>query len=358
MKRNMLKTGLCLLGAVILAVTAKPFMVAKAGEGSFVTWKEGKKNEVGVALCLQKDDPLEDVVTFQIGFLLEGEELQDVTFTFDSGLRKNTEIPVKEAIYDDEDQVLTVYVSGRETVLKKTTLNLGKITVDSENDVDISVIEDSCITVDRFHAQAPVTDMGKMETYHMALAKTKPVNPPEETTAPDNEKPSKPSVPEDTEDWEDLDENDDIYSGSTDIQGSWSKEGGVWTFRKNDGSEANNEWVMIRGEWYWFDENGHMKTGWINTGGHWYYCGQSGDMKTGWINDNGTWYYTGQSGAMKTGWIQDKTYWYYLSETGAMKTGWVESNGKWYYMDPDGKMMTDAVTPDGKRVDRNGVRVP
>lgn len=37
----------------------------------------------------------------------------------------------------------------------------------------------------------------------------------------------------------------------------------------------------INGKWYFFDENGYMKTGWIKYKTKWYYCDESGAMLTG-----------------------------------------------------------------------------
>lgn len=190
MKRNTVKIGLCLLRAAVLMIGARPLMVTKAGAGSFVSWKESSKNQVDISLCLQNGDSQEDIVTFQAGFQLEGEEIEDVSFTFDNSLKKNSEIPVKEAIYDESSQVLTIYVSGRETILTKTDLSLGRLSVSSERDVVISVIEDSCITVDRFHRQEAISDFGETENYYMALSQTKPSEEtPAETT------PSETQVP-------------------------------------------------------------------------------------------------------------------------------------------------------------------
>ena len=37
-------------------------------------------------------------------------------------------------------------------------------------------------------------------------------------------------------------------------------------------------WQYIDNLWYYFDENGYMKTGWILYKDAWYYCGESGAM--------------------------------------------------------------------------------
>lgn len=46
-----------------------------------------------------------------------------------------------------------------------------------------------------------------------------------------------------------------------------------WWYRHTDGSYTTNNWELINGEWYFFDEEGWMKTGWIKSpfSGKWYY---------------------------------------------------------------------------------------
>ena len=46
-----------------------------------------------------------------------------------------------------------------------------------------------------------------------------------------------------------------------------------WWYKHSDGSYTTNNWELINGEWYFFDEEGWMKTGWIKSpfSGKWYY---------------------------------------------------------------------------------------
>lgn len=376
------KKRICLLGAAILVAAACLAMTVGAKEDSFVSWDgASKSNEVAVSLRLQDKEELEDVETFQVNFILEGDDIDKVEFTFDSGLKDNEEIPVKKAFY--ENGILSVYVSGRETVLGRASLKLGKIKVESDSDVTISF--DSCKTVDRFHTSGEIEYPGDdLLPYTMELSvpkepedpSDKPVGPtedPEDPTEETTKKPEEPTgtaeepteetteEPEDTTEAPEEQETRDHGSSSgrapANTPGRWNKGGDNWTFMKLDGTLAKNEWVGVNGTWYWMDENGHMKTGWIHQQGTWYFCDSTGAMRTGWVSDQGTWYYCDYSGAMKTGWISDHTYWYYLNDNGSMKTGWLEKDGKWYYLEPDGKMAANTVTPDGYQLDRNGVWV-
>ncbi|MDR3597885.1 cell wall-binding protein [Clostridium sp.] len=72
-----------------------------------------------------------------------------------------------------------------------------------------------------------------------------------------------------------------------DSNGWWNSEGNSW-------SEG---WECIDGEWYYFDNNGYMKTGWLNDGGKWYYLYNSGAMAKDVVIDG---YPVGYDGA----WIQ------------------------------------------------------
>lgn len=55
-----------------------------------------------------------------------------------------------------------------------------------------------------------------------------------------------------------------------DSNGWWNSEGNSWSIG----------WKQIDGKWYYFDDDGYMKTGWIQTGDKWYYLYSSGAMAT------------------------------------------------------------------------------
>ena len=50
--------------------------------------------------------------------------------------------------------------------------------------------------------------------------------------------------------------------------GWWNTEGSSWSVG----------WKEIDGKWYYFDNNGYMKTGWLQDDGKWYYLNSSGAM--------------------------------------------------------------------------------
>ena len=183
-------------------------------------------------------------------------------------------------------------------------------------------------------------------------------------------------------------------STSTDIlaTSSWMYSNGRWWYKHANGSYTTKAWEKIDGVWYYFDDEGWMKTGWVKDGkwyylsesgamltgwaqinNTWYHLSESGAMQTGWVKDNGTWYYLDGSGAMQTGWVKDGSWyyldgsgamqtgwvkdndnWYYLQDSGAMKTGWMKVSDKWYYAYNSGALAINTTTPDGYYVDYNG----
>ena len=183
-------------------------------------------------------------------------------------------------------------------------------------------------------------------------------------------------------------------SNSTDIlaTSSWMYSNGRWWYKHANGSYTTKAWEKIDGVWYYFDDEGWMKTGWVKDGkwyylsesgamltgwaqinntwyhlndsgamdtgwskvsGKWYYLDSSGAMQTGWVKD-GSWYYLDGSGVMQTGWVKDNDNWYYLQDSGAMKTGWMKVSDKWYYAYSSGALAINTTTPDGYYVDYNG----
>lgn len=101
-------------------------------------------------------------------------------------------------------------------------------------------------------------------------------------------------------------------------------------------------WIEIFGSWYYFDQNGTLKTGWIQDGGRTYYAASDGVMKTGWIKpqEGGPWYFLWPSGEMATGWVSaEPGTWYYLNPDGTMKVGWHTEGQQRYFLGVDGKML-------------------
>ena len=108
-----------------------------------------------------------------------------------------------------------------------------------------------------------------------------------------------------------------------------------------DGKKITDRLMFIKGELYYFDKNGEMKTGWYESD------------RTNWI------YYFDEFGESQIGWIYDEDAWYYL-EDHKLATGWKEILSEdgteyWFYFDENGKMYADCETPDGYYVNEDGV---
>ena len=123
---------------------------------------------------------------------------------------------------------------------------------------------------------------------------------------------------------------------TTVINGTWTGSGDVASFRKADGSLAQNEWadINVNGKInrYHFDANGALTKGWYTD------------------SNGATYYFNTEAG----------------SDYGAMCTGWKLINGNWYYFIPYtiirngvsinmGSMLVNGMTPDGFKVDANGI---
>lgn len=154
-----------------------------------------------------------------------------------------------------------------------------------------------------------------------------------------------------------------------------------WKFLKEEYSDKEH--------WYYFDNNGHVKTGWLKYQNKWYYFNEDGKMAKNcsvdgyalgndgyWIEDGGWkrnstgwWYSYGASKGYAIGWKafedidrvkHDEYYlnkgdiWYYFDENGYMKTGWFNYEGKWYYFNNDGSMARNS-TIDGYIIGDDGV---
>lgn len=61
--------------------------------------------------------------------------------------------------------------------------------------------------------------------------------------------------------------------------GNWKQaEDGRYRYERADGTYPAGAWEELSGLWYFFDEEGYMKTGWIDWEGKSYYCLDSGEM--------------------------------------------------------------------------------
>lgn len=113
-------------------------------------------------------------------------------------------------------------------------------------------------------------------------------------------------------------------------------------------------------------EDTTKKAGWklkdINS---WYYYDQNGKLKTGWLHYKTGKYYLntkaeGKEGLMRLGWYTDKKgdkYFFntiYGANFGKAVTGWNWIAGHKYYFDKNGKLYVNTKAPDGHKVNKEG----
>lgn len=109
---------------------------------------------------------------------------------------------------------------------------------------------------------------------------------------------------------------DAVYLG---CEGEWIIDQSGWWFQRKDGTYPKNEFEYINGKWYFFNEDGYMKTGFLN------------NLETG----NISYFYPDGSMAEDAGWIAlaDGSYIYIRGHYCVVG----EKTPDGYQMDKDGK---------------------
>ena len=137
----------------------------------------------------------------------------------------------------------------------------------------------------------------------------------------------------------------------------WHNDGTGRTYTKADGTQAENEWVLIDGSWYYFDGTDLATNGW--TGTNWrgdykyYYFDVNGHYETScWhsiyhkYSDTTTWTYSKADGTRaENEWLWINGSWYYFDGSDLANDGWTGTNWrgnyKYYYFDANGHYETN-----------------
>ena len=107
-------------------------------------------------------------------------------------------------------------------------------------------------------------------------------------------------------------ENDYVDSNGVWTPARWVFDG-QWWYRHGDGSNTKNDFEVINGQTYYFDQDGYMVSGWRNLNGTYYFFDASGAMvKNRWI---GNYYLLGDGTMAKNQWIGS----YYVGSDGCWR---------------------------------------
>lgn len=112
----------------------------------------------------------------------------------------------------------------------------------------------------------------------------------------------------------------DVKNGSLTVQNKYGTWDGDTKFKRLDGSQVVGDFIVSKGNTYYFNADGIKGTAWQDINNYKYYFDKAGVMQTGWLDFE-----------------KNK---YYLSDTGVMTIGWLTLDDVKYYFDREGKMVT------------------
>lgn len=119
--------------------------------------------------------------------------------------------------------------------------------------------------------------------------------------------------------------------------GSWEEN----RFKRTDGSYVTNDFIVFKGNTYYFDGDGNMAVGWKQANGTSYHFGEDGSMTVGWYEENGNKYYLEADGKMHTGWYEENGQKYYFGSSGEMTVGEMQVGITTYVFNEEGIMTSE-----------------
>ncbi len=118
---------------------------------------------------------------------------------------------------------------------------------------------------------------------------------------------------------------------------------GYWQnnqFRRYDGTYVTEDFVVSRGNTYYFGQDKNKVTGWQTIAGAVYCFDAGGKMQTGWQKKDSDYYFLSENGAALVGWQELGGVTYYFREDGRMATGEINIGLTQCVFDADGKLIS------------------
>lgn len=156
-------------------------------------------------------------------------------------------------------------------------------------------------------------------------------------------------------------------------QAGWQQDETGIRYQREDETFPQREWLLIDGNWYYFDQKGYVQQGWRREGKNLYLLGIGGAMVTGrdikigddyyridenglcsklpgnysgWLKyDEGFWYREADGSYPVNAWREVQGSYYHFDENGYLQTGWFFENGKSYWLGMDGVMVSNVTIP-------------
>ena len=139
-----------LLGAA-LTLTALP-VAAQGTDGTVTMNADGSQASVSLTL---PQEAAQDVTALRLSFQVDSSNGAKAQFDFNDGLTSS----VQQYRYNEETGRLTVYIAGRDELLKDGTVSLGEIQLDAAHGTiaTVRVVEDSLELVNSAYGKAETT---------------------------------------------------------------------------------------------------------------------------------------------------------------------------------------------------------
>ena len=129
-------------------------------------------------------------------------------------------------------------------------------------------------------------------------------------------------------------------------QSSWYRGNNNLYYLDKKTGEAAVGWKILSGKKYLFSHNGTMKKGWYRTSSRMFYIGKEGYVLSGLRKIGNIRYYLRQDGVITKGWKKINKYWYYF-KSGKAYSGWLTLGSRKYYLNKNGAMLVGTHMIDG-----------